>query len=706
MKSCYMFIFGFLCLQSLSGLAQQVYVLSGTVRTYFPLAQQNTSAITTGFGGTVIFTWTTVHKPVSAQEPTLTQPNGPTNSSLKITNITSVGVYKFMVKACNVAGTVCKSDTMKLFVRPNPNQSPVATVASSFTFTFPDPVAIPFTIEDTETDTVRYYWKEVSGVALNLPPVRKILPGDGLRNDVLTLAGVAPGTYQLMLTVIDEYNAKVEKTVSLTVLASALPLPVNTSPVVSAGANQIITLPTGTAGFTGTATDAEDNPMTYIWDKISGGTCTLSNANSLTLGISGITTPGEYVFRLTATDNLGASGGANVKLTVLANPNPPVNLPPVVSTGIDQAITLPVSTANFTGTATDPEGRAMMYVWEKVSGDNCTLSNTNTLTLNVSNITAKGNYVFKLTATDNLGASSSATVQLVVSPDPLPKNINKPPVVSAGKDTTIILPATTLLLFGSAADPEDKLKSVAWSQVSGPNIAAMATPLQTDNLLSGLAEGIYVFQLTATDQEGLSASATLTITVKAEATKPTTPALNRPPVVTLDSQITFALPLATYTFKAQASDPDNDPMTYTWTKISGPEVNLLNVSELQVEMTGMQPGIYIFELTARDNRGGETSARITVTVTEPPVTTLVKPSRVFAPGVNDAWKIEEIEQHPDLKVSVYNQQGRLVMQAQPYHNDWNGISNGKTVPEGAYFYIITQVSDGSAVMKGSFVLFR
>ena len=42
-------------------------------------------------------------------------------------------------------------------------------------------------------------------------------------------------------------------------------------------------------------------------------------------------------------------------------------------------------------------------------------------------------------------------------------------------------------------------------------------------------------------------------------------------------------------------------------------------------------------------------------------------------GINDTWKIVNIEKYPSAIVSVYNRSGNKVFNAQGYSNDWNGV---------------------------------
>src|SRR5207249_3603789 len=99
------------------------------------------------------------------------------------------------------------------------------------------------------------------------------------------------------------------------------PTPTNLAPVVNAGPDQTITLPSS-ASLSGTATDdglPTGSTLTTSWSKISGpGTVTFDNpaARSTTATLS---TSGSYVLRLTATDS-ALSSTDDVAITVNAAP--------------------------------------------------------------------------------------------------------------------------------------------------------------------------------------------------------------------------------------------------------------------------------------------------------------------------------------------------------------------------------------------------
>ncbi len=65
--------------------------------------------------------------------------------------------------------------------------------------------------------------------------------------------------------------------------------------------------------------------------------------------------------------------------------------------------------------------------------------------------------------------------------------------------------------------------------------------------------------------------------------------------------------------------------------------------------------------------------------------------RGFSPngdGINDAFRIEGIEDFPESVVTVYNRWGNLVFTATGYRNDWMGTWADRTLTSGTYFYLV------------------
>jgi hypothetical protein len=91
---------------------------------------------------------------------------------------------------------------------------------------------------------------------------------------------------------------------------------------------------------------------------------------------------------------------------------------------------------------------------------------------------------------------------------------NIPPIAKAGRDTIIILPINSVILNGNRSiDPDGKITSYLWLQVSGPGTALITNQEKALATANNLSEGLYSFALQVTDDVGLSSRDTLTVTV-------------------------------------------------------------------------------------------------------------------------------------------------------------------------------------------------
>jgi poly(3-hydroxybutyrate) depolymerase len=89
----------------------------------------------------------------------------------------------------------------------------------------------------------------------------------------------------------------------------------NIAPVANAGPDQALTLPNHSATLSGSASDADGTIAAHAWSQVSGPAATLSGASTATLSVSGLAA-GVSTFRLTVTDDDGATGSDEVSVTV------------------------------------------------------------------------------------------------------------------------------------------------------------------------------------------------------------------------------------------------------------------------------------------------------------------------------------------------------------------------------------------------------
>ncbi|MEZ4953957.1 MAG: gliding motility-associated C-terminal domain-containing protein [Saprospiraceae bacterium] len=72
-------------------------------------------------------------------------------------------------------------------------------------------------------------------------------------------------------------------------------------------------------------------------------------------------------------------------------------------------------------------------------------------------------------------------------------------------------------------------------------------------------------------------------------------------------------------------------------------------------------------------------------------------------GKNDVLAFEGLDKFSNYKLTVFNRWGNIVYQKFNYKNDWGGTHNGKPLPAGVYFYVL---STHNSELKNSLTILR
>jgi choice-of-anchor B domain-containing protein len=124
----------------------------------------------------------------------------------------------------------------------------------------------------------------------------------------------------------------------------------------------------------------------------------------------------------------------------------------------------------------------------------------------------------------------------------------------------------------------------------------------------------FTLALSSIDASNIGSNAEITFTIADDDR-------NTPPVVTLSENFEINTGQR-QNLTAQASDDENDAMTYLWEQTDGPDVTLTNADTLSARFTApSNADSLIFKFTATDFRGASTEESITISVVAPPVNT-------------------------------------------------------------------------------------
>ncbi|MES2645580.1 MAG: metallophosphoesterase [Bacteroidota bacterium] len=188
--------------------------------------------------------------------------------------------------------------------------------------------------------------------------------------------------------------------------------PANVLPVANAGADQTITLPANASLSAALSSDADGTINSYLWNKISGpASGAITSPSAVNTMVSSLV-QGVYTFRVTVTDNSGAIATDDVVITVNAGSN----MAPTAYAGNDQSITLPANSVSLSAAlSADADGTISNYVWSKLSGPvSGSITSPSAVNTTVTGL-VQGLYTFRVTVTDNGGATATDDVVITVN---------------------------------------------------------------------------------------------------------------------------------------------------------------------------------------------------------------------------------------------------------------------------------------------------
>lgn len=410
-------------------------------------------------------------------------------------------------------------------------------------------------------------------------------------------------------------------------------MPRQPSPRLGAGVTSLVVLAL-LLGLTLGAGRAQAQPFAYVTNQLDHTVSvmdTATNTVTATVPVGGdlrgvaVTPDGQFVYvanfngdnvpviatatnTVTATVPVGNGPWAFGKFIGPAAPTR--NEDPIADAGSDQTVNEgTVVTLDGSGSR-DPDGDPLTYTWTQLAGPTVTLSNAQAVqpTFTAPQVSPGGETLtFQLIVNDGHTDSAPDSVDITV------KNVNHPPVADAGNDQTVN-EGTLVTLDGSASyDPDNDPLTYSWLQTGGPAVT-LSDPSASQPTFTapqvGQAGATLTFQLTVSD--GLDdASATSTVMVE---NVNHAPSANAGPDQTKDEGSLVRLD------GTASSDPDGDPLTYTWTQTGGTAVVLSDPhSPTPTFMAPQEPShsqeTLTFQLVVEDG-GASSTDTVAITVVD------------------------------------------------------------------------------------------
>jgi len=412
----------------------------------------------------------------------------------------TAGTYVLQLSAA-VPGAAQASSFVTVTVLPPPLQPPVVSAGPYTSVQLPNTtVTLNGSAHDLGGNSLTLAWSQLSGPAT---------AAFGTPTQAVTTATLSTaGTYVLQLSASNAQYTSTSSVTAVVVPAGAT----NTAPVVNAGSNQTVNLPTITATLNGTASD-DGLPvgagLAINWALVSGpGAVTFANSHAATTQVT-LSATGSYLFQLSVSD----SALTTTATTTVTLQEPP-NQAPVVTVPSNFSVQLPSGAVALNGTATDdglPLGSALRVTWSS-SPSTVSFANANAAVTSAT-FPAAGTYTLTLSATDSsLTANRNVTVTVLAAPAPPTVSLNLSDATEITQPTAIIGSVSggnwtvKYALYNSASQTQTYT-----ALASGSTAVSNGTLATLDPTL--LLNGSYQLLLTSVDNVGQISTVSAMVTV-------------------------------------------------------------------------------------------------------------------------------------------------------------------------------------------------
>jgi PKD repeat protein len=454
------------------------------------------------------------------------------------------------------------------YIEPKP---PVANFTAS-----PNKGAAPLTVtlnangsHDPDGSIVTYEWR-----------INDALFSSVGTSEPLSFTFEHEGEYNVILIVTD--NQGLTATAQQHISVAAPPPPPPQPPVASFTASPTQGQAPLTVTLDGSASSDPDGTIAYYsWWASDGQT-----ASGVTASIT-FQQPGTYTIHLSVADNAGATSTNIPQQTVIVFEQPK---PPVASfTASPTNGVAPLTVTLDANGSHDPDGAIVSYEWS-AGGPPFATGKT------ITNTFTQGEHLIELTVKDNQGLTAKAAQTIIVKAPPPPK----PPVVSfTATPIEGAAPLPVTLDASSSHDSDGSIVSYEWSVNGNPFTSG-------NQVVNEFTQGEYLIELTVKDNQGLTATTSQTILVKA-------PPPPKPPVASFTATpIEGVAPLQVTLDASGSHDPDGAIVSYEWSAGGPPFATGKTITNTFTQ------GEYLIELTVTDDRGATATHSETITVTVPP----------------------------------------------------------------------------------------
>ncbi|HFC93660.1 MAG TPA: tandem-95 repeat protein [Leucothrix mucor] len=342
--------------------------------------------------------------------------------------------------------------------------------------------------------------------------------------------------------------------------------------------------------------DPDKDNLTVLIDRNADHGTTQVNINNLVIYTPDVGFSGNDSFTYTLSDGRGGEDTATVSIIVTPNQSP-IAVIDLVSTNENESIDISVLEND-----SDPDGNkndlAISSFTNGIKGA-VTQKSVTKLTY-TPNMGETGEDHFTYTIVDKDGGTATANVKITIN------SINKRPQAVDDSATTTELTLVNIPVLDNDSDPDNDALSITFVGTPQHGITNLKADKTIDYTPEKEFSGTDTFTYIITDGKGLTASATVTVSVNT---------VNKAPVALDDSATTMEITLVNIPVLANDSDPDNDVLIITF--VGTPQHGIANLkADKTIDYTPEKEfsGADTFTYIITDGKGLTASATVTVSV--------------------------------------------------------------------------------------------
>ena len=272
-----------------------------------------------------------------------------------------------------------------------------------------------------------------------------------------------------------------------------------------------------------------------------------------------------------------------------------VNRPPTLNCATERTTLTEGQSVTINSNASDPnKNDQLTFSWSTTDGK---ITSQNGLASFDSTGLKPGSYTVELEVRDPKQNTATCSIDLQVE-----KNKQAPTIACESASPTVTEGQSTTLQ-ARAFDPNNDSLTYTWA-VDGQAVSNDQPSFTFGT--SGRSVGAHSARVTVTDVDGMSANCNFNVTIARR------PNLNPTVSLALDKKEVYAGEILNA--RAEASDPEGDPLSYSWSVDSQSRAG--TAAQLAINTSGLSGGTHSATVSVRDDREGTGTATQSFSVRE------------------------------------------------------------------------------------------